>query len=184
MVTFKSLPAKGNKNNRGQLKIQQMAFMLMAVTLFLVLAGMFMLVIKYSGLKDSATLIGEQNAISLVTRIANSPDFACGNVFGMNKINCIDADKAMIVKAHIDEYKDFWGSEVKNIEIRKIYPLMDVPGDVECEGGHYFPDCNVINMQGEPIEAEYSNFVSLCRKETSGENKCDLAKIMVSYEKK
>ena len=39
---------------RSQLKIQQMAFMLMAVTLFFILVGMFVLTIYLSNLKNSA----------------------------------------------------------------------------------------------------------------------------------
>ena len=52
-----------------------------------------------------------------------------------------------------------------------------------CTRGNY-PNCNIINLKSEDIPAEYSNFVSLCRKEAfDGEvyDKCELAEIMVSY---
>ena len=111
--------------NKAQLKIQQMAFMLMAVTLFFALVGMFVLVIKFSGLKESASILEEKNALLLVTKIANSPEFSCGEAFGSAKINCIDADKVMMLKENIEKYKGFWGGET-NIEIRKIYPKGDV----------------------------------------------------------
>ena len=164
--------------NKAQLKIQQMAFMLMAVTLFFVLVGMFVLVIKFSGLKESAAELEEKNAMLLVTKLANSPEFSCGEVFGGTKVNCIDADKVMALKENINKYNDFWGKET-NVEIRKIYPK----GDITCTRGNY-PNCNVINLQSKKITAEHSNFVSLCRKESfEGEiyDKCELAKIMVSY---
>jgi len=166
------------KNRRAQLKIQQMAFMLMAVTLFFVLVGMFVLVIKFSGLRESATELEEKNAMLLVTKLANSPEFSCGKVFESAKINCIDADKVMVLKENIDKYTDFWG-EKTNVEIRKIYPK----GDIICTRGNY-PNCHIINLQSKKIPAEHSNFVSLCRKESfEGEiyDKCELAKIMVSY---
>ena len=175
------------KNKRGQLKIQQMAFMLIAVTLFFVLAGMFVLVIKFAGLKESATTLEEKNAMLLVTKIANSPEFACGEAFGSNKINCIDADKVMMLKENIIKYIDvskpkenFWGVAT-NIEIRKIHPKPDE--EIICNLGNY-PDCNIINLQSKKIPAEYSNFVLLCRKESfEGEvyDKCELAKVMISY---
>ena len=57
----------------GQLKIQQMAFVLMAVTLFFVLVGMFVLVVRFSGLEESATALEEKNAMLLVAKLANSP---------------------------------------------------------------------------------------------------------------
>ena len=166
---------------KGQLKIQQMAFMLLAVTLFLVLAGMFILVIKVSGMREQATALAEKNAILLVTKLANSPEFSCGESFDELKLSCIDADKVMVLKENIENYEGFWGGGV-NIEIIKIYPKED---EIECELGNTYPNCNVINLIGEPISAEYSNFALLCRKADEGGetyNKCEIAKIMVSYE--
>lgn len=169
------------KKTKAQLKIQQMAFMLIAVTLFFVLVGMFVLVIKFSGLKESATALEEKNAMLLVTKLANSPEFSCGEAFGSNRINCIDSDKIMMLRENIDKYTDFWG--VSNIEIRKIY-LPDT--ETICNLGNY-PNCNIIRMRSKDAGYDVSNFVSLCRKESfKGEiyDKCELAKIMISYEKK
>ena len=170
------------KQGKAQLKIQQMAFMLIAVTLFFVLVGMFMLVIKFSGLKESATALEEKNAMLLVTRLANSPEFSCSEAFGTSRTNCVDADKIMILKENINKYADFWG--VSNIEIRKLYPT-----DTEkiCDIGNY-PNCNIIRLRSKEVSGyDSSNFVSLCRKESFGGevyDKCELAKIMVSYEEK
>lgn len=178
---FELPPRKSHKmknNKKAQLKIQQMAFMLMAVTLFFVLVGMFVIVFKFSGLKESASVLEEKNSMLLATKIANSPEFSCGEAFESGKINCVDADKAMMLKDNIKKYSNFWGDET-NIEIRKIYP----EGNVACTRGNY-PNCNIINLKSEEIPAEYSNFVSLCRKEAFGGevyDKCELAKIMVGY---
>ena len=171
---------KTNKmiNKKAQLKIQQMVFMLLAVTLFFVLVGMFVLALRFSGLKNSATELEEKNAMLLVTRIANSPEFSCGSAFGKSRTNCIDADKVMMLKKNINKYDNFWGRET-NIEIRKIYP----EGNVVCTQEKY-PNCNLINLQSKKINVEHSNFVSLCRKDlVNGEvyDKCELAKIMISY---
>lgn len=167
------------KQRKAQLKIQQMAFMLMAVTLFFVLVGMFVLVTQLSWLKESATELEEKNAMLLVTKIANSPEFSCGEAFGGDKIDCIDSDKVMMLKQNIDKYSNFWGEET-NIEIRKIYPADT---EIICNLGNY-PNCNIINLESKEIPAEYSNFVSLCRKESLGGevyDKCELAKVMMSY---
>ena len=170
------------KGKKGQLKIQQMAFMLMAITLFFVLVGVFVLAIKFSGLKESATILEEENAMLLVTKLANSPEFSCGEAFGINRINCIDFDKVMMLKENIIKYIGFW--DVSNIEIRKIYP---VDGEIMCNIGNY-PDCNVIRLHQKEISgAGLSNFVSLCRNESFNEeiyNKCELAKLILRYEKK
>lgn len=167
--------------NKAQMKIQQTAFMLLAVTLFFVLVGLFVLTFKFSGLKETAELLQEENAMLLVTKLANSPEFSCGDAFGTNKGNCIDADKVMALKENINDYSGFWG--VSNIEIRKIYP--ESATKIECTTNNY-PDCNVIKIRQKQVSGyDASNFVSLCRKE-SFENdvydKCELARIMVSYE--
>ncbi len=177
---FNCLRRKSHKS--GQLKIQQMAFMLMAITLFFVLVGMFVLIVKFSGLKESATALEEKNAMLLATKLANSPEFSCGESFGGSRVNCIDADKVMMLKENINKYAGFWG--VSNIEIRKIYPAEN---EVICNIGNY-PNCNVIRLiSKETAGVDLSNFVSLCRKNSfEGEiyDRCELAKIMVSYESK
>ena len=168
-----------HKPKKAQLKIQQMAFMLMAITLFFILVGLFVLVIRFSGLKKSAEMLEEENAVLLISKLANSPEFSCGESFGGRKTNCVDSDKVMVLKEHIGKYFDFWG--VSNIEIRKIYPEMP---ETECNLGNY-PDCNLIKITSTELEGVgLSNFVSLCRKESfEGEvfDKCELAKIIVSY---
>ncbi len=75
-----------------------MAFMLIAVTLFFVMIGMFVLVIKLAGLKDAANTLEEEESMLLAAKLANSPEFACGESFGGTAIGCIDADKVMALE--------------------------------------------------------------------------------------
>jgi len=171
------------KTKKGQLKIQQMAFMLMAVTLFFVMVGMFILIFRFSKLKESATLIEERNALLLVTKLANSPEFSCGESFGSNRINCVDADKVMKLKDNIATYSEFWG--VAEIQIRKIYPNN---GDVKCTEGTY-KNCGIIEIFSKNVNSlpPASNFVSLCKKDSYNDevyDKCELAILMVSSEDK
>lgn len=170
------------KTKRAQLKIQQMAFMLMAITLFFVMVGMFVLIFKFAGLKESATALEEKNAMLLVIKLANSPEFSCGEAFGSNRINCVDADKVMMLKENIDKYSEFWG--VAEIKIRKVYPNNEdicIPSNYE--------DCGIIEVFSKNVNLlpSVSNFVSLCKKDSyDGEiyNKCELARFMVSSEDK
>ena len=171
------------KTKKAQLKIQQMAFMLMAITLFFVLVGMFVLVFRFSGLKESATALEEKNAMLLVIKLANSPEFSCGEAFGSNRINCIDSDKVMMLKENTAKYAGFWG--VAEIQIRKIYPNT---GGIICTPTNY-QNCDIIEVFSKNVNSlpPASNFVSLCRKESYNEeiyNKCELAKLMVSSEDK
>ena len=181
-------------NKRAQMKIQQMAFMLIAVTLFFALVGLFILVVLFSGLKQSATLLEEQGALLLVSRLANSPEFSCGNSFGTSRLNCIDLDKTMALKDEIKPYSDvgFWG--VSGIEIVKIYPSE---GDLLCTSENY-PNCRKIEIVKANTGTGVSNFVALCRKERksietydeSGNllttysnivDACEVAKVIVTY---
>ena len=98
------------KNKKAQMKIQQTAFLLIAITLFFVLVGILVLGFKVSDLRKSATLLEEKNAVLLVSKLANSPEFSCGNAFGSSRINCIDSDKVMMLKENIDRYVNFLGS--------------------------------------------------------------------------
>ncbi len=160
------------------MKIQQMAFMLMAITLFFVLVGMFVIVIKFSGLKEGAQMLEDRNAMFLATKISNSPEFSCGNSFGGDNINCIDLDKVMILKNKIGDYTGFWGLD--NIEIRWLYP-NEFPEEI-CTTITY-PECGIINLRDKPIKSEYSNYVALCRKiSLDGQvyDKCELGRIMLA----
>lgn len=168
-------------HKKAQIKIQQMLFMLLAVTLFFALVGIFLLVFVFSGLNESAVTLKEKNALLLVTRLANSPEFSCEESFGGNKINCVDADKVMMLMQNSKKYEGFWGAS--NIVIRKIYP--EIEEEIICSLSNY-PDCNIMEVYSEKGNgADVSNFVTLCRKETSeGESydKCEVARMSVSYE--
>ncbi len=169
-------------NKQAQMKIQQMSFMLLAVFIFFVLVGMFLLTIRLSGLKDSANRLQEENAMLLVTKLANSPEFSCGFSFGTEKSNCIDGDKIMVLKENIQKYSGFWG--VSNIEIRKIYPENK---NITCTSANY-PDCDVIKLiSNSNLGDSESNFVALCYKEMHNDkiqNKCELAQLTVRYQLK
>ena len=174
---FEKVPKPEYKMRRGQLKIQQMAFMLVAVFIFFVLVGLFVLSFSFSGLRRSAESLREQESLLVVTKLANTPEFSCEEAFG-NMVNCIDGDKAMILKQDITKYSGFWG--VKNIIIRKIGQ-----GTIECNRGNY-PNCDYIDIfssgsEGFPVE----NFITLCKKDSDEGgvyDNCEIAKLLIYYE--
>lgn len=166
---------------KAQLKIQQMTFMLIAVTLFFSLVGIFVVVIRFSGLKETSKSLEEKNAMLLVSKLASSPEFSCENAFSA-KSNCIDFDKLMALKED-EKYEDFWG--VAEIEIRKIYPDK---GNVICTTSNY-DECGLIKVLSKNAKKlpASANFVSLCRKEISEGmiyDKCEIAKLFISGEDK
>lgn len=161
------------------MKIQQMVFMILGITLFLVLVGMIVLSTSLSGLKQQSTVLQQQNAQLLVSRIADSPEFSCGSSFGTSMSSCIDLDKVMALKDHINDYGgDFWG--VSGIEILETYPKN--PG-IECTAKN-FPNCGKITLINSTQGTGVSNFVSLCEFESVGGSpypKCSMGEVIVTY---
>jgi len=164
------------------MKIQQMAFMLIAVTLFFVIAGLFILVINFSGVKQSAKLIDEENALTLVSKIADSPEFSCGNAFDQPLTSCIDTDKVMALENHIQDYRNFWG--ISGLQIAWVYPNNSTLANTSCTTGNY-PACGKITLIPTSNGTGVPNFVNLCRREIDNNsipyNQCDLGKVIVVY---
>jgi hypothetical protein len=164
----------------GQMKINQLSFMLIGVTIFLALVGIFGMNIWVGSLHNTKSTLEEENAFLLATKLANSPEFSCGEAFGSSRDNCIDLDKVMALKAESEKYEDFWG--IYNIEIRKIYPRNN---GVLCTFQNY-PNCDVITLFNKPISGgDTGTFVALCRKELREDyiqDRCNLGKLYLSYE--
>ena len=182
MIKKKKLILKKDrrKTKKGQIKVQQMAFMLVAVTLFFAIAGLFIFRLFFVGVNQAGTDIQEENARLLVSRLASSPEFYCGESFAFGESNCIDTDKIMVLIENIEKYNNFW--KVAEIQIRKVHPSE---GGIECNGLNY-PNCDIFNVYSENVDKgrEYSNFVSLCRKENAEEelyDKCELGLLLVNY---
>lgn len=164
---------------KGQLKIQQMALMLIALTVLFALVGMFFLGIKISQLKRTSLDIQQQEAIFLASKLVNSPEFYCGESFGTLKGSCLDFDKVMALKLNINKYSQLWA--VDNIEIR----ILDNETEKACTSGNY-PNCNSIKLLSQNSTGfDASTFVSICRKEKRDfeeiYNICEIGKLSVRY---
>ena len=162
--------------SKGQLKIQEMAFMLMAVVILFVIVGLFFIVIQYKGLYKEAGQAEKEKAISTIAHLADTAEFNCGEPL------CVDTDKLMVIKER-PAYNGFW--PVASLSIAKIFPKQDA---AECSEKNY-PNCTffkVYDSRKENIET-FSTFVSLCRKETKNSywyDKCELGKIVAGIEPK
>lgn len=171
------MQAMVKKSKFGQVKVQQMAFLVLGLTLFFVLVGLFALTFVFSGLKNSKALLDEQQATLLVQKLANSPEFNCGGVFG-TKADCIDLDKVWALKTHINDYNGFWG--VGGIELLRIYPNSTG----ECNQSNLDTCSHMTILDSETLGVDKSTFVSICRKEPLGYgfyNKCDIGKLIVRF---
>jgi len=161
------------KNKKSQLKIQEMAFMLMAVVIFFIIAGLFFIVVKYRGMYKTAGLFEKEKTLSTVAKLADTAEFSCG------KSLCIDTDK-LIVMQNRKAYEGFW--PMTSLSVVKIFPKQTQ--EIKCTKENY-PDCNVFDIYDtEGNKETVSTFVSLCRKEKQKGywyDKCEIGKIIAGF---
>ena len=164
-------------NKKAQLKIQEMAFMMLAVVLLFILAGLFFVSIKYKEMYKTSTSLEKEKTISTIAKLAETPEFTCGTPL------CIDTDKLFVMQNR-NSYSEFW--PVKSLEVIRVFPKDNV--EILCDSSTY-PDCNVFKIHDENmgnIETT-SIFVALCRKQVEQGyvyNKCELGKIVAGFEVK
>jgi len=163
---------------KGQMKIQEMSFMLLGLVLFFVIAGLFFLVISNAGLKGRAQSASEVKATTTISSLASSPEIGCAG-----KTLCVDTDKVLALKDR-PSFNNFWNVK-GGLIIRKTYPTLE--GEIECNIGNY-DNCNQFTLkeieQGQGYSG-ISSFVVLCRKEAIDNynyDKCELGEIIAYVE--
>ncbi len=165
-------------SKRSQFKIQQMAFMLLAVVLFFILVALIWITIQQRNLHKQATQLEEEKAVFLSEFLSGSSEFSCSREMGSY---CIDTDK-LVVLENMSVYRDFW--PVAFIQVRKLDRQVE---EVECSKLNY-PNCNLFEVyENKNVKSKSSigNFVALCRYENiNGFPKkiCELGKFIIGYE--
>lgn len=164
---------KLQKHNKAQMKVKQMVFMLIAVTILIAMVGMFLLMIRIERINETASELEEQNAVLLVSKLANSPEFTCGSAFGGQRSNCVDFDKLMVLKDNMWKYEDFWG--VKNVELIILYTAGDLrKGE------------RIVLVEDTVTGIAPSSFITVCKKQILNnkmQDVCTLGRLFVWYEK-
>lgn len=158
---------------KGQMQIQQMAFMIIAVFFFFVLVGLFFLGIQFKDIRGDAAYLQKEQAISSLRVIADMPELNYGSSESMT----IDEDKLKVMSRDFGENYDlFW--PVASIEVYKIYPSFD---EVKvCPGA----DCNYYELynNNQSNIKTYSTYVSICenvKEKGSVYDKCEIGKLVV-----
>lgn len=163
-------------SKRSQFKIQQMAFMLLAVFLFFILVSLFWLAVQYRNLNKQASLLEEEKAMILSEFLSGSSEFSCSSEMGGY---CIDTDKLMVL-INKTVYRELW--PVSFIRVRKVHPV-EGEKDVECNKVSY-PNCNIYKVFGYDDGTGKGSFIALCRHEQVDGyflRKCELGKMIVGY---
>lgn len=167
-----------NKNKKGQMKIQQMAFVLVAIFIFFAIAALFYLSINLADVKNQAALTKQEGIKEEVLKIARTAEFAwkSGESEREDCPNCVDFDKLLAVK-DVKGYDKLW--QLDYLAVRIIYPAMNT---TECTKTNY-PNCNQITLSGANranIGTTNDAFVAVCRwqsSEAGGYRKCSIGKI-------
>jgi len=155
-------------SSRGQVKIQQMAFVLVAIMIFLAIVTLFYLTIRSASLQEDVEILRESKAKELVRMAASWPE-----LYWRDCASCIDMDKAFILK-ETQAYNEFW--DVPFLQIEKIYPEVE---KIECNRQNY-PECNKLTLIEEERYITETSFIALCRHSEKGEI-CELGKIHLGF---
>ncbi|MEM0465829.1 MAG: hypothetical protein QXW97_03990 [Candidatus Pacearchaeota archaeon] len=176
---------KKNKiaKRKSQIRIQEMAFMLVGVFLFFGLVILFALTLLYSKIQNEARQIAEERTLSSIVNLADSPEFYCG---GYSRINCVDFDKAMALSNN-KKYQNFW--PYSSLEIQKLSAFnKDKDEMIICTKQNY-PNCERLIIYNKSVrnERRIDSFVALCRVESEASlhyQKCEIAKFVAGTELK
>jgi len=168
------------KTKKAQLKIQEMAFFLIAVVIFFVLVGIFAFSIIYSNLSKGATSAAEERTLSSITNLADSPEFSCGEP------NCVDADK-LIGLMQNKKYEIFFPFSSLSVHRQSTFTKNESSW-IKCTSANY-PDCDVFEIYDKNVKNEraIANYVALCRVESENDynyKKCEIAKLIAGTELK
>ncbi|MEK6889332.1 MAG: hypothetical protein AABW80_04465 [Nanoarchaeota archaeon] len=162
-------------NNKGQIKIQEMAFVLMAIFVFFALVGLMFISYRVSNLREGSEVIKEDATKELLKNIANTPELSWAGCS-----NCIDLDKAVVLNGNgssEEQYAGLFGLNYMKIE--RIYPKRE---DGECILGAY-PRCSELTLVDtkEVKGTSSSAFVALCKWDGELNTEvCELGRVIAS----
>lgn len=161
------------------MKIQQMAFMLVAVMIFFAMVALVYFSISTANLRETAEQLREEEAQELASQLSGTPELAF--TASSDCSACIDFDKAFALSQNPNHGKKLWNLDFLMIE--RIYPD---PVEKTCLIPSDLPDCKnirIINLpEGRGLSGTKTAFVSLARWDASlaggsGDYKYEFGKI-------
>lgn len=167
-------------SKKAQLKIQQMAFVLVALMIFFGLIAVIYFSIWSSSIQKSSKQRQGEEASQIALAMAGTPEFAFTSSSDCS--SCIDFEKLVAVSQN-EKYKNLWNLDYLEIEI--VYPKPSEP-DKECKTAADLTKCGKITIIPKPenFGSAPHTFVSLVRraKDTNGNGyfKYEIAKIIAS----
>ncbi|MGB9708034.1 MAG: hypothetical protein ACPLXC_01770 [Candidatus Pacearchaeota archaeon] len=158
---------ESNKTNKqAQLKIQEMAFVLVAVIFLGGLLLLFFARFQMSSLQKAATEIKELRTITMLRVVASMPELSC-----REEAICIDEDKLKAFNSSTslqNKYAPLWqSSDIVKIIVEEVYPQASA---VNYTIYKKTPAGNTVT---------YSTFIPLCSESKQGTS-CKIAKIKIT----
>jgi hypothetical protein len=109
-------------NKKGQLKIQEMAFVLVAVVFLFFLVFLFYARFQGAQMAEQAKVLREFRSATLLKVVAGLPELQCA-LQGHGVSVCIDKDKLSEFIKMQANYSELWqNSNIAKIEIEEVYP--------------------------------------------------------------
>lgn len=155
----------------GQYKIQQMAFMILAIFFFFVLVGLFFVGWQFASVKRGFAELQEEKALSALKVIADSTELNCDQ----SEDWCIDKVKLIAFGENSGLYRDYWS--VASIEVLMVFPNPNEDEPILCplEGCDYY----VLYDSGQRNRRTYSAYVTVCETIDMSHEFCELAKLIL-----
>jgi len=146
-----------NYSKKAQLKIQQMAFVIVILVIFFAMVTMIYLSFQLKSIETSADNLRKEEAIEIVRSLATTPEFLFSST--EDCLNCVDLDKILMLKINGD-HKKFWNLDYLIVE--RVFPRESIK---ECTKANY-PDCTYISIipnKTSEFSSESKAFVTLVR---------------------
>lgn len=134
-----------NYSKKAQMKIQQMAFMLVAVMIFFGMVAIVYFTIVFANLRDTADDLREEEAKELARQMSGTPELMF-SIKAQPYSSSVDLDKAFLI--HKDPNspfkKRYWNLDYLMIE--RLYPPPS--RDEDCSTSNY-PECKYLTLIDE-----------------------------------
>lgn len=141
MSVFKELrEADVFYSKKAQMKIQQMAFMLVAIMIFFAMVAIVYFTITFSKLQDTASDLREEEAKELARQMAGTPELMFSKQASPYS-STVDLDKAFYIKKLGTYQNKFWNLDYLAIE--RVYPIPN-PAKEFCVTEADLKDCRYL----------------------------------------
>ncbi|MCX8194423.1 MAG: hypothetical protein N3G19_03670 [Candidatus Pacearchaeota archaeon] len=156
---------------KGQLKIQEMAFVLVAVVFLFAIIFLFFARFQASQTKEVVEELRELRTITMLRVVASLPELRCSSSFGSaTEIACIDKDKLAVFDNDQRlgaRYEQLWAqSFITKITVDEEYP----------KGKSY----KIYEKTKTGSTITYSTYVPLCEETNTRRARCVIAKIKIT----